>query len=425
MVDLNIQLLPAQRVVMEHPARFKVLCCGRRWGKSRAAAYIIIISALSKPDQTFFLVSPTYPQTKIIWRMLKKYMPREAIKRIMEGELYIELKNGSLIFAKSGDNPASLRGEGLDGCVIDEAAFVKPDVWNEAIRPALSDKGGWCLLIGTPFGRNWFYEVFLRGMDDNQTEYKSFHYPSFANPLLAKSEIDEMARSMPDLKFRQEILAEFVDTGGLVFRGLEKVLDARPEEAIPGEFYIIGVDLGRHEDFTVIKVGKFSERREVYSERFNKTSWDYIKERIRQVYAQYGGVIIMDSTGYGDPIFEDLSKERLNIRGVNMNVSTKPMLIENLQLMIENQMIHLIDDNDMRVEFGAYTYTVLPSGNVRYEAPVGFHDDIVVATSLMAHGLYGGGSSGMIGAVDPDPHELESDYDSMPSYIDWEAEEEE
>src|SRR5690606_37736870 len=136
MVDLDIALLPKQREVLEHPARFKVLCCGRRWGKSRAAAYIIIISALARPDQTFFLVSPNYPQTKIIWRMLKKYLPKESVKRIMEGELYIELKNGSMILAKSGDNPPELRGEGLDGVVIDEAAFVKPEVWNEAIRPA-------------------------------------------------------------------------------------------------------------------------------------------------------------------------------------------------------------------------------------------------------------------------------------------------
>ena len=427
MVNLDIALLPKQREVLEHPARFKVLCCGRRWGKSRAAAYIIIISALAKPDQTFFLVSPTYPQTKIIWRMLKKYLPKESVKRIMEGELYIELKNGSMIFAKSGDNPAGLRGEGLDGVVIDEAAFVKPEVWNEAIRPALSDKNGWALLISTPFGKNWFYEIFLRGIDENQTEYASFHYPSYANPILKKSEIDEMARSMPEIKYRQEILAEFCDSGGMVFKGLDKVLDSVPEEPIPGEFYVIGVDLGRHEDFTVISVGKLSERRQVYKERFNKTDWDYIKDRIRAIYMKYNrGSILLDSTGYGDPIYEDLAKEGLNIHGVNLNVSTKPMIIENLQLMIENQIVHLIDDNEMKVEFGAYTYTIMPqSGNVRYEAASGFKDDQVIAIALMAYGMYGGGSTGLIGLVDPDPREQEADYDEMPVFADyWEDEEE-
>ena len=161
MSNLDIALLPKQREVLENSARFKTLCCGRRWGKSRLAAYYLIISALSTPGSVYYLVSPQFPQTKIIWRMLKKYIPKSSISRIMEGELYIEFKNGSLIFAKSGDNPAGLRGEGLDGVVIDEAAFVKPEVWNEAIRPALSDKNGWALLISTPFGKNWFYEIFL------------------------------------------------------------------------------------------------------------------------------------------------------------------------------------------------------------------------------------------------------------------------
>jgi len=303
---------------------------------------------------------------------------------------------------------------------------VKPEVWNEAIRPALSDKNGWALLISTPFGKNWFYEIFLRGMDENQPEYVSFHYPSYANPILKKTEIDEMAQNMPEIKYRQEILAEFIDDGGLVFRGLDKILNSSPEEPVPGEFYVIGVDLGRHEDFTVIKVGKLSERREVYRERFNKTNWDFIKDRIRHVYNLYNrGAILIDSTGYGDPIYEDLAKEGINIHGVNLNVSSKPMIIENLQLMIENQIIHLIDDNEMKVEFGAYTYTILPSGNVRYEAPSGFHDDIVIATALMAYGMYGGGSTGLIGLVDPDPREQEADYDEMPVFADyWEDDEE-
>ena len=176
----------------------------------------------------------------------------------------------------------------------------------------------------------------------------------------------------------------------------------------------------------MIKVGKLSERSEVYRERFNRTDWDYIKERIRAVYAKYNrGSILMDSTGYGDPIYEDLAKEGLNIHGVNLNVSTKPAIIENLQLMIENQMVHLIDDPDMKVEFGAYTYTILPSGNVRYEAPSGFHDDIVIATALMAYGMYGGGSTGLIGLVDPDPREQEADYDEMPVFANYWDEEEE
>ena len=426
MVNLDIALLPKQREVLEHSARFKTLCCGRRWGKSRLAAYILIISALSTPNSVYYLVSPQFPQTKIIWRMLKKYIPKESISRIMEGELYIEFKNGSLIFAKSGDNPDSLRGEGLWGVVLDEAAMLKPEVWHEAVRPALADHQGWAIFTSTPKGKNWYYKLFLRGLIQNQNEYASFHYTTKDNPTITDEEIRSMSEGMSELEYDQEILAKFLDLGGVVFRGLDKVIDALPEEPIPGEFYVLGVDLGRHKDFTVIKVGRLSTMSEVYRERFNKTEWSYIKDRIRAVYNKYNrGSILMDSTGYGDPIYEDLAKEGLNIHGINLNVSSKPALIENLQLMIENQLIHLIDDPDMALEFGAYSYTVLPTGNVRYEASKGFHDDIVIGTALMAYGMYGGGNTGMIGMVDPDPHEDDLDYDEMEDFADWYEDEEE
>lgn len=420
MAEIKVSLHEKQREVFQHPARYKILACGRRWGKTTLSAWIVILSAVNNPNTTYFIVAPTFSQIKILWRMIKRFVPQQTVKRIMEGELYIEFKNGSIIFAKSGDNPDNLRGEGLNGVVLDECAMLKPEVWNEAIRPALSDKKGWAIFISTPKGKNWFYELFLRGLDPNQSEYQSFQYPSISNPLLHKNEIDEMATTMPEITYRQEILATFVDSGGLVFRGLEKVLDSTPEAPKPGEFYVIGVDLGRHEDFTVITVGKISESREVYIERFNQSDWSYIKDRIRSVYNLYNkGYVILDSTGIGDPIFEELAKEGIHINGVNINVKTKPELIENLQLMIENRAIHLIDDNDFKIEMGAFTYTILPSGNVRYEGSSGFQDDFVISTALMAFGLMGGSTSAF-GVVAPEPEkdELEVDYDEIEDVID-------
>lgn len=420
MVQHEITFLPKQKEVLQHPARFKILACGRRWGKSQMSSYKIIIEALKKTDGVYWIVSPTYPQTKIIWRMIKKFMPKQAIKRIMEGELYIELKNGTTIWAKSGDKPDNLRGEGLDGVVLDECAMLRPEVWYEVIRPALSDKGGWAIFISTPKGKNWFYELFMRGKDKNQSEYASFQYSSYANPILKREEIEEMANSMPEIKYRQEILAEFLDDGGVVFRGLNEVMNSKPEEPKEGEFYVIGIDLGRHEDFTVIEVGKMSTASEVYSERFNKTDWDYIKERIRTVYKMYNNAtLLIDSTGFGDPIYEDLGKEGLAIHGIVLNTSTKPKIIENLQLMIENRQISLIPSEEKSIEFGAYTYTVMPSGHVKYEAPRGFHDDIVIAVALMAYGLIGAGGTAL-GKIQEIPSSEETgNYDEMPRYVDW------
>jgi phage FluMu gp28-like protein len=420
LTKFEIKLHQNQIQIFKAPERFKIAITGRRFGKTYLAAYSIILSALKKQNGVYFVVSPSYAQTKIIWRMIKRFLPREYIKKIMEGELYIELVNGSLIFAKSGDNPSSLRGEGLDGVVLDEAAFLHPDVWNEAIRPALADKMGWAIIISSPKGKNWLYELFLRGLDDTQPDYASFRFSSFDNPLVPPSEIEEMSRNLPELSYKQEILASFIEGGGVVFRNVDKVMRGYPEEPIPGVFYIMGVDLGRHEDFTVISVARTDQNRQVYLEKFNRTDWDYIKDRVRDVHFKYNNApIIIDSTGYGDPIYEDLGKEGLNITGININVASKPKMIENLQLMIENGMIVLINDNDASLEFSAYSYTILPSGNVRYEAARSFHDDIVMATALMAMGLQGSGSDlmGEVAEVEDSPDA--EVYNEIEDIEDW------
>lgn len=422
MAKLEIKLHPKQIEVYNSKARFKVLIAGRRWGKSLFSAYTMIISALQTPNGVYFLVSPSYPQTKIIWRMIKRFLPKEYIKRTMEGDLYIELINGALIFAKSADNVDSLRGEGLNGVILDEAAFMRGEAWTEAIRPALADKNGWAVIISTPKGRNHLFDLYMRGLDETQNEYKSFHYTTYDNPLIPPAEIEEMSKSLPEITYKQEILAEFVEGGGLVFRGVDVVMTARPESPIPGVFYIIGVDLGRHEDFTVISVGRVDQNRQVYMERFNRTDWDYIKDRIRFVHAHYNNSpIIIDSTGYGDPVYEDLAKEGINITGININVSTKPHMIENLQLLIENQQIVLLKDRDASLEFSAYTYTLLPSGHVRYEAPKGaaFHDDIVMGVALMAMGFVRGGG-GMIGEIQPEDDNMGALYDEIEDVADYE-----
>jgi phage FluMu gp28-like protein len=423
--DLTVSLHPGQLEVFHDNHRFKTLVCGRRWGKSILASYLVILAALEKPDGTFFLVSPNYSQTKIIWRMIKKNIPRDYVKRIMEGELFIEMKNGSMIFAKSGDTPDSLRGEGLDGVVIDEAAFVKREVWEQAIRPALADKQGWALIISTPRGKNWLYEMFLRGVSDEvHPNYKSFHFTSYENPFLPEEDLQEMVKGLPELSYKQEILAEFIEGGGVVFKNVIETCKYEPEEPKDDRLYCIGVDLGRHSDFTVISVGDIEGRRQVYKERFNQEDWNYISNRIRYVHNLYrNGVIYIDSTGMGDPIYEELAKEGLNIHGVNLNVKTKPALIENLQLMMETNRLGLLNDPNLKMELSAYTYTILPTGNVRYEAPSGFHDDEVVSVALMAWAMGGGQDQG-IGIIDnPEPEE---DFDwgeeLDDEFIDWDEE---
>jgi tRNA(Met) C34 N-acetyltransferase TmcA len=166
LTTLNFTLHEKQMEIYNDPHRFKVVACGRRFGKTRLCSYIVIVKALSKAEQVIWIVSPKYAQTAILWRMLKKYMPRSYIKDIKEGDMVIELINGSTIWAKSADNPDALVGEGLDLLILDEAARVKPDAWEVALQPSLADKKGEAIFISTPKSKNWFYQLYLMGMNE-------------------------------------------------------------------------------------------------------------------------------------------------------------------------------------------------------------------------------------------------------------------
>ena len=128
---------------------------------------------------------------------------------------------------RSADNPQSLRGEGLNYVVMDEAAFMKPEVWTEALRPSLSDTLGRALFISTPRGRNWFWEQHQRGVR-GEADYQSFYFPTSANPHIPAGEIEAARQELPEIIFRQEYLAEFIDDAGSVFRRVQEAASLAP-----------------------------------------------------------------------------------------------------------------------------------------------------------------------------------------------------
>jgi phage FluMu gp28-like protein len=246
-----------------------------------------------------------------------------------------------------------------------------------------------------------------------------FRYETKDNPYIPSKWLEKKRLTTPEMIWRQEYQAEFIEGGGVVFRGVDKVVGSSLVGPTPESIYAIGVDLGRHSDFTVITVGNVITNSVVYIERFNREDWAYIEERVREVYNTYNqGTIYIDSTGMGDPIYEDLAKSGMMIYGINMNVSTKPMLIENLQLLIERQNITIPDDQELLLELSAYTYTLSAAGNVKYNAPAGFHDDCVISLALCAFGMSGGAAT-TIGSFQPSEEtEAELFYDEIPNVID-------
>ena len=370
-------------------ARFIVISCGRRFGKTMLCAFIVIYDALTYPGHNVWIVAPTFPQTDILWEMIIQYTPKEHIKKIYEGRKLIELRNGSRIWAKSADNPQALVGRGLDLIVFDEASMVPIDAWNY-MRPALGDRRGRAIFPSTPKGKNWFYDIFMkdpaRGGEDS--DYVSYQYPSMSNEFLDPREFESMSKDLPEIMYRQEILADFIESGGEVFRNLNRVLAPCLKDPIPDHFYVGGGDLGKYQDFTVLFIADLETNEMVYYERFNKLDWDYQKVRINAALHKYNDAVMhIDSTGVGDPIVEDLLRQGANVKPYKFSNTTKKQAIENLMKMIDDATIRIPNLPEIKREFEIFGYEQSEFGNIRYSAPDGHHDDIVIAAALCAWGL--------------------------------------
>ena len=245
MSDLQVELLPWQTKVLEAQERFKVVAAGRRCGKSRLAAWMLIINALQAEKGHVFYVAPTQGQARdIMWGVLLE-LAHPIVSSSHVNNMQIKLINGATISLKGADRPDTMRGVSLKFLVMDEYADMKPQVWEEVLRPALADQKGGCLFIGTPKGRNHFYELYKYAELEGDETYKAWHFTSYDNPLLDPEEINTAKKSMSSYAFRQEFMASFEALGSEIFK--EDWVEFSQEEPEDGDYYI-AVDLAGFAD---------------------------------------------------------------------------------------------------------------------------------------------------------------------------------
>ena len=239
--ELDVQLHPAQLEIFNSPARFKVVSAGRRFGKSRLAAWILIIKALQSESKDVFYIGPTFQQAKdIMWSMLKELLDgTELIEQTHENTATMTLVNGRRISLKGSDRPDTLRGIGLSYVVLDEYASMKVEVWEQIIRPTLADVKGGALFIGTPAGKNHFYDIWQEAKDEKKEDWEAFQYTSIDNPILDPEEIKTARDTMSTQAFRQEFEASFVSFTGGIFK--QEWIKYDKEEPKEGN-YVIAVD---------------------------------------------------------------------------------------------------------------------------------------------------------------------------------------
>lgn len=234
-MNLDVQLLPWQQEVWADDTRFKVIAAGRRTGKTRLAAWLLIVNALAHARCSVFYVAPTQGQARdIMWGLLLE-LAHDVIESTHTNNLQIRLINGSVISLKGADRPETMRGVSLQYLVMDEYADMRSYVWEEILRPALADRKGGALFIGTPMGRNHFYDLYTYAKISDDETYSAYHFTSYDNPLLDPQEIDAAKKSMSSFAFRQEFLASFEAKGSEMFKEEWVKFGEEPAE---GDVYI-------------------------------------------------------------------------------------------------------------------------------------------------------------------------------------------
>jgi hypothetical protein len=316
--------------------------------------------------------------------------------------------DGSIIY-RSLDDPDNVRGHTADKVLIDEVGMVKGDAWYEVLRPMLIDTGGSSWGVGTPAGRNWFWREHSKAVELEDSV--SWQIPTkgckiidgqlirkphpLENPDIAWSEIERVFETMPSDIFRQEIMSVFIEHEGVVFRNIVACLSA-PLDPDPKDHKshtkIMGVDWGKHNDFTALSCGCAECMVELARDRFNQIDYIFQRGRLQVFYDKWEpDVIIAESNSIGEPIIEQLQEDGLPVIGFTTTASSKPPLIENLALAFEREEFQFQDDPIWTAELEAYERKVsVSTGRSQYGAPEGMHDDTVIARALMLKDITSG-----------------------------------
>lgn len=378
-----MELHQSQNQIASDTHRFRVLCCGRRWGKTTLAVEEIKGVALSKNAKIAY-IAPTYQQARdIAWQMLIKEL-KPIIKKINESRLELEvynLKGGvSNISLRGWESIETLRGQFFDFIVIDEVASMRNFnvYWQEVVRPTLTDRKGHCMFISTPKGFNHFYDLF----NTKDEDYQSFHFTSYDNPFIPKEEIDKAGKEIPEDRFAQEYLADFRKTEGLVYKEFDRsrhIFTGDESERTYSDI-ILGIDFGYTNPSSIIPIKVDSDNHYWILEEFYKTH--QTTEQIAEQAKLYKSTKV-----YADPAEPDrieiLRKMGLNCREVSKDIVAG---VDRVRELFKQGRIHIHPDcKNLIHELETYRYPDKKPDANEAEKPVKENDH---ALDALRYALY-------------------------------------
>lgn len=414
-VFLKRQPTRGQAQILRDPAQNVTVVAGRRFGKSVEEAIASIFMACIEGGSIQYIIAPNYDQVSIIFNEILTLLDGSILKPLVE-EIkrspypLIRFANGSVVHGRSTTHANTLRGKKAHRLRIDEAGFIPDETISQVLEPMLADYDGGWNKVGTPFGKNHFYDTFNLGRDEMKRkrrpyEHSAYHFTSLDNPHISRRYILRKRRLLgPDSWiFRTEYLGEFLDALNAVFGWDEILQNVRAinlvERGLPYHRYAIGVDLARTLDYTVIAGLDITNRPYtlVWFERFNRKPWAYVIERIQAASRALNGARpLVDQTGVGDPVVEMLAS--IGAKGIRFNNENKTDMITRLQRAVQGGEILYPNIPPLLQEMKFFEMEPMGSGKLRLQARAGYHDDTVIALAL-AH--------------------LDADKGTLPSPAEW------
>jgi len=378
-----MKLHKQQAVIAKDKTRFRVICSGRRFGKTILACEEIKGKALYKNTRICY-IAPTYQQARdIAWQTLVKEL-KPIIKKVNESRLELTVNNlvkgTSLIQLRGWEAVETLRGQHFDFIVIDEVAMMRNFNinWEEVIRPTLTDTRGEVMFISTPKGFNHFYDLYNE--QDKDPDFKSFHYTSYDNPHLPVDELDKAKQQLTDDRFAQEYLADFRKTQGLVYKEFNRELHVTKEKPTQVIDKIAGIDFGYTNPATIIPIEIDSDSHYWIEEEWYKT-----KQTTDQIAEQ--ALLYKSTKVYADSAEPDriqiLKKAGLNVREVSKDIVAG---VDHVRELFKQGRIHISPDcKNLIHELETYRYPDKKPEKNEDEKPIKENDH---ALDALRYSLY-------------------------------------
>ena len=365
----------------------------RRSGKDKTV-FANLPKKMMERVGTYYYFLPTYAQAKkVIWTGADKngfkfldHFPKEIVKSINQSDMIIELVNGSILQMVGADNIDRIVGTNPIGVVFSEYSLMKQDVWN-FISPILRENGGWAIFIMTPRGMNHAYDLMKQVECDKKWFVQVLTVEE--TKALSREDLEEARNEMPEDLFKQEYYCVFVANGLGFFRRIDENV-YKTEEYQPKEMamYQLGVDLAKYNDFTVISPFNLNDFHLIKQDSFNQMDYNLQKARIENAYLRFNrGRIVLDSTGVGEPIFDDLNARGMNIEPFRFSSKSRTDLLNNLQILLEQDKIKIPNDDVLINELKSMTYELSDAGRTIIKVPDGKHDDRIMSLALSVWGI--------------------------------------